>query len=368
MAQARRKTAAQTREGGELITLDGSAVEIPHPRLTPDPVEHVTDPGELPDETPDDEALDKVLGELGDATEGASVKVYRVRDGRKESFVFECRPHEFSLSELQESHGGGEYSVRVYGTRGGVFGLIARKRISVEDPKHLRREAASVPAAGLSPELRLLIEGQQKILETLSKPVTPQPATDIIGLIGALDKLDQMRGGRGPNLDPLQMFDRMAGALGKITAAASGQPTGSNLLDVAREFIPLFRDAMQPRPDAPALPAPGAIPQTVAIDQPQGEPEEIMLLRVYLRRVVENAKRNAGVAEVAEDILALAPPEQLDAMLSRPDWFSVLCGLNPECASYPQWFDQLRNEIMKQIAEDRAEDEAQANAPPKVTP
>src|SRR5882672_7225311 len=72
---------------------------------------------ELPDERPPGaDALSVLMDELAGVGTG-SVTVYRAGRNQQLGYLFKCSPEAFSLDELRDVHGGGEF--RVFVTRDG---------------------------------------------------------------------------------------------------------------------------------------------------------------------------------------------------------------------------------------------------------
>jgi hypothetical protein len=206
----------------------------------------------------DQDNLMSLMGSLIGAA-SASVTVYRVIKNKPLAYVFECSPDSFSMDQLRDEYGGGEF--RVYIHKDGD--LYRNVRVMVE-PK--ARGGSSDADAALA-LVRDEMSKQGKLIEALIlRQQAPQQAPSLGSMLGQMDlpavitafgTLVQMM--RPPAPPPMQApaFDASAGLdmlmkgiqLAKDLRDDSGGGGESSMMDVVRDLIksPVWRTRSKPQ-------------------------------------------------------------------------------------------------------------------------
>jgi hypothetical protein len=325
-------------------------IELMREQDQPLPVDGATDPAELPEAPPPDQELERVLGELGDDGRGARVIVYRYRpDIRREAYLFECLPQEFAQRDIADRYGSGDYMVRVM-----LDGqLLTRRKLLIETP------AKAEGALLIDPSLKAILEAQQKTLDALVTKVNAPPAVQPIDqLLNGLKVLDDLRGGnRAPASDPYTMLERAAGIMGKLKAAADGNPVGAGtndiLLEVVRAFVPAIAEGMKKLP-AGALPANVRSIESAPSIQTSAEDEMSLIVLGTVKLLVRAAVANDAIDGIAQRVANETPEELLTQFLDNPDWLNMLAGYDERVRLYQPWFEKLRAKVMELTAQSPA--------------
>ncbi|MHB8071872.1 MAG: hypothetical protein ACYDHF_08010 [Candidatus Cryosericum sp.] len=316
------------------------------------------------DETPEDEALKQVIGQLGGDTEGGKVNVYRMRPNKPLAFVKSYQPNEFTEEALQAEYGPGDYQVRVYDSRG----LRARKVIAIDSPIN-----APVPGAGPQPYMvDKLVENMntgfakmgEMFAQALGQLAANQPKAKTT--METLQELQMMREIMGVNqhqqTDPMAVLNLAKELSGMISPPPNDENT--MLMEGIKMFGPLLQNQLagQGQPAPVPNPAPTMIPNpaphlispvataVAAIPNPQQDNPE-MFITLYLKGLVANAKADKDPLPYAHVILDMAGEKFVREMIDSPVWFSEIVKRVPEATQYQAWFEELRGDMVK-ILED----------------
>jgi hypothetical protein len=340
-----------------------------------------------------DEALQGVMLELGERDDKAKVTVKRLVQAqgvRKEEWLFECHPKEFSVAQLQQDFGGGDYRITVYGVQqGSNYKVIhADKRLTIGEPRGAVKPglagAATVPGVGSPQDLTRAISEAivgpfTALAQTLAQMIGKQPSRAEM-----LAELKQMReifgpGDTAPVADPFTALERavklMQDARGSApTPNEDGEipPTQiiSQGIGLLKEFFDAHRNRpMQAAPDVPALAAPTPGTQSNPIPQPIPNPEENesmklaqLALRAQLGMLLHAAKSDMDSATYAGLIYDQAPDEVI-ATLQSETWFDDLCKLNPGFTEVKPWCEKVRGEVLQMLADDNPPESNASSAP-----
>lgn len=76
-----------------------------------------------------------------------------------------------------------------------------------------------------------------------------------------------------------------------------------------------------------------------------------MMIRPYLKQLVQAAAKGMDVQPFAEQIAENAPERMLEEFCDRADWLDVLAGHEPEVRNFVDWFGRLRAALDKLTAE-----------------
>lgn len=73
----------------------------------------------------------------------------------------------------------------------------------------------------------------------------------------------------------------------------------------------------------------------------------MFMLKMGIRSLVAQAKRNADPALYADLVIDQVPPEDLANLLAQPDFIAVLAQFVPDVVNHRDWFTRLKAEIVE---------------------
>lgn len=312
------------------------------------------------------------------------VKVYR-RNPRtgKLDYCQDYSPDAFDddgLSMLREDWGAGDYELRVIGSTG----ILARPSVSIAP----LRTAPAVDNSNseMAQMLRMLAEGQQRMIEALS--TRPDPT---VQLQSTLALMVSMREAMGLNQAPAPA-QSMSSSLSDIVAAVRSlrevsneitpkDPDPDNPMALAMPILEVVKTAMQnrqpqPQPQAQPQPQPVYVPPValqpirvpaslqgatvqstapvhVSAPQPESKPvndpeptktpeQAADELRGLLAHLVGMAQTDAPI-ETAAEFVADNLPDELLMLLESPYWFPFLSQVAPEVAPHESYFRKVKD-------------------------
>lgn len=301
-------------------------------------------------------------------------------DGKGTEFkVWTGDPDEYNLETIAKRFGSGQYRIMVY----------------MKIPSgHKVRQINKVQALMLSPEDEARVIAARAA--AANPPETKQADNGLNSLAGILVQGFQQLGelivktNSKPEVDPLAMVERIAGAMKAMQPAAPAQPQGGgfvetlNMIKVFNEvtgagksalpegadsstalmmagmdmFKPVIAKAMEQKSNAPAaLPTTGdqsAARLTAPVDaQPiETDNEEFMLFKLQLKAANKAAASGADAADFADSIFAILPDPVLQGMAFDPAWFDYLVKAVPDCAAHKAWYEQVRAALVEIGVED----------------
>lgn len=348
--------------------------------------------------TPDDDdqvpqTADDRLVAMMEAASGlhrSVVKVYKQTPRGTWGVCGDLTPEEYEatgVNGLRDRWGAGMYEAWLYGEKDGVFGRRAYMRMEIlPDPNPTRGvsgAAAAAPSSDLARVLETLAAGQQRMLELLAQPRSNQ----IDETLTLMARMREVFGGAtAPAPPPTPVAELLAGLReirkfsGELDRGGKGEPD-----DPLSAALPKLLDMIGQASQAPnaALVAPIATPPTIAGAQPQAPADgaanmpdvsdpnvlhdELMASLVALVSLANiNASPQAGAEIVYEKL-----PDELIELLERDDWFALFSrvlppNLQPAVMARREWFEQVRGAVMQMLAEDAAEDQAQASPQAKA--
>lgn len=331
---------------------------------------------EAPD--PEEIALANVLEQLGDQS-GVTIKVYRYRKDGSGGYIGTMDPEEFSVENMAERFGGGEFRVRVFdsGNR-----IQFNRRICIEAPvKDFSRDPSqfNAPApveSGIEKLAAVMTHGFMELGKLVVNQSNSRPQTDPLE---QLEKLSGVMRNLMPQTAPAQSGPSMSELFGIFKTglemgkeAGGGASSEFDVMKVALENLgPVFAAAMQNQPhtpaaeqsDAPALPNPAPNPQ------PKTEGENVNFAARFLVQTLLNAaKRNADPTLYADFILDNASPEQINSVLAPADWWEKITAHVPAAVPHRAWCTAVRRLVLdpEALADGlTAKDKPVNNAPKK---
>lgn len=316
----------------------------------------------------DDSAATRVLTLLRSSeNSGAktSIKIYRVKDGAKDSYCGEFTPEEFedkNLELIRSTWGGGKYRIRVYGQAPGkAFGVMLNEVIEIENslqPVKPGEQVNGLGGAGMNTLMRL-----EQRLDQLQMGNGGMAG----GFKETLSMMAMMKDVLGGNSGPQSSVKEMLETYQMIDALKNGKPPeperGEDLMSLAGKVFELIQQqradgadlAGAPAP-APIAPPPAGIPH---VEIPQNFEQngnddmnmgENLIIKMTLRAVVKAAQANKPIEPIAVDLAEKLPDEVLD-ILDSVLWFEALQEYEPGVVAYEAWFTALRNRIIELTTE-----------------
>jgi hypothetical protein len=326
-----------------------------------------------------DGALAGVLEELGERDDQAKVSVYKyVLEGgvRKEAFAFECAPAEFSLQDLQETYGPGDYRIKIFGLQEGTNYRVNHfnKRLTIGPTRQAAKAAASSSPPMASGGVTVNGGGAD-----IAKAIADSMAPIVAGMMRVMEKfaggdrkavIEEMRSMReiflpagGAAQDPLAQMKSLvefAKLIQGDPGLAGGDAAPYAVIGKALDhFGPLLTSKLlppQPPPAAAVLPDHAGAPETAQMN---------LLLSAQLA-VFLNAAKNGLEPETYATLFYENAPDDLMEAIQKPDWFAQLCALAPEFAAYQPWCEQLRALVLGYLLENAANPEKLARMPSRA--
>lgn len=302
-----------------------------------------------------------------------NIKVYRINNttGKTEycqdmtRFQFD-RPDVLDL--VRNRWGAGEYEFRLIGSRG----IVARRRQSIAEPLTPVQALQENPQVGGAFEsvIRMMAEGQQKILEALQN--RPDPMAQMTQML-TMAKLMKEAFGPSPNAapagDPMmmvtQVFEMVKSAKSAVKELADEDtaPPADPMMAMIPQALEAIKaiggqrqqTPLQPiqMPAAPIQPiTPPVEHQTVTV---QSEPEPIketpeqMLVRSSIETLCIMAEKNEDIEKGAEFIADTVPDEMLGYMKLH-NWFDLVAQFFPIVTPHREWIEKAKaraDELLK---------------------
>jgi hypothetical protein len=335
-----------------------------------------------------DAALSNVMTELGGRDAEAKVTISKItlENGvRKDAYLFECHPSDFSLQDVQESYGAGDYRIKVYGLQEGTnYKVIhASKRITIGLNRDQARgksngssglggvtvnaqggEMAKAMADALAPFIGALAGmmkqpagGRRELLEELKmmaeivKPATPpqaDPFSNLTGLTKVMELAKSFSGGGDSG--------GLTEESGPYAVLMKALETFGAMMQTAREQGAAIKNEnlQLSAPD----PKPGAS-QTVRTSEPQpaaqpaanAENEQMETFLKMQLALFLNAAKAEGNPEIYAGLIVENAPEKLLDLMEAPTWFEELVKLAPDFANHKPWCEQVRNIALDALKE-----------------
>ncbi len=320
----------------------------------------------VPAEDDEETILDRLRSTQGEERDRMKVKVYRkVVGGTGLEWCTDYTVSEWEegdIARVRQEWGAGNYELRVVST--GKRGILLRDhfRIAPNRVEPVSVAAPVPPSSELADVVRMLAEGQQRILEAVSQ--RPDPASQMQSTLGLMSAMREAMGlnvqpaAPPPASDPAAMLGQLVGALKTLREVAQevNPPPAAendNPLSMLPQVLDLVKVGMSQRqPDQHALPAPQvqSMPLPKSLQQSEDDPMNILKLRKQLSEMIAMAERkettDAG-GEYAADNL----PDELLPHLAREDFFGFLKMIHGGCAAHEAWFIGARDACIRILSE-----------------
>lgn len=290
------------------------------------------------------------------------------------------------LMEYLGRYGAGDYMILAY--KGGGSGITHRfYRTLAPESRFAKKEALSVahaaspaPNGEMTALVKQLASMQEMMFAFMTQQKQPGGGDDFKSRLQELVLLREALGGNAPQTDQLGMLTKV------ISLARDMQPPGEGgpgMLDVAERWFtklgPLLTAHVAaqtpqrariagpaaapgatpaaPHPSAPAQPAQPA--QTAQPAAPENKGEEMFqrqMIKFFLNMLIDSAAQDADPFTYANMVIDKVPEETLQAWINEPSLAAKLAEFDKRVNDYPEWFAQLRTEIVQIMGEEAAND------------
>lgn len=327
---------------------------------------------------PPDVALMTLLEELGENPDRVKIQVYKrevVNGIKKEAWLFDCTPSEFSFSDIQEFYNAGEYRIRVTGPINdgtNYVGMLSNKIHIIGEPRGGAKKAE-------------IAQPQNNMAETIAnaiKPILDQQAAQQKFMF---DMLLAMNSNKGNQLEDFGKFAQALGALpqqnqqnpmdmikavveinGMLQSDRDPMDKGVNatgmdvFLKMIDRFGPLFAQSMG---TSNAIPMQGEQallgnnPQPVQSSQPMQTPQQsieeqaMLKLKMGLNFLVMQAEAGNDPVTYAGVTIDNVPTETLQQIIHSPTWLDFLAKHEQKVLQHPAWFEEYRKAIIAELAD-----------------
>ena len=318
----------------------------------------------LPSEEDEETILDRLRSMQGEERDRMKVKVYRkVVGGTGLEWCTDYTVPEWEegdIARVRQEWGPGNYELRVVSM--GKRGILLRDHFRIAPNREPVAAAPAPQTSELADVVRMLAEGQQRILEAVSQ--RPDPTAQLQSTLGLMASMREAMGLNTPPpppppaSDPAAMLGQLVGAIKTLREVAAevnppAEAADESPMSMLPKIVDLVKVGMQGQQQQPAaLPAPPV--QPLDIPQSLQEPEEdgmnILKLRKQLGEMIAMAAQNLPPergGEYAADNL----PDELLPHLARPDFFGFLTMVHSGCKPHEPWFRAARDHCIKILSE-----------------
>ena len=295
-----------------------------------------------------------------------------VRKGAKPFFLFETGPEEFTFSQLlgklRDEYGGGFYKLQARNAHG-HFKL--NKTVAIEAPMIEKSEQGGMDAGTLITQFSTALAEHQSETRDLMQSMMPNinPTGSMKDTIEMMTMLMGAMNSNAPQvktvieqLTEFKMIKEMFG--GDDSDGIGGE---ANLYSLLGETVKAFggpialalaagaeSGALNPQGIA-ALEAPKTTEAEKIVTTNNLEQEkEDMAMRQNIHILIKNAKLKVPPKTFADILVNSTPEDDQDKLwefISAEKCVDVIIALEPAAAEYREWFDALREAIIKIMAE-----------------
>lgn len=337
-----------------------------------------------------DDQLNSIFMEFGGDPNDTSfkIKVMRIIPGRGEfEHCFYCVPSELPIIErIQTEYGPGSYEIRIY--KDGK--ILKRPKLNIAEAKTLPVIVPETKGDNTAVILNAMLESNKAQMLQFEKMMTLSAQNNQMPVVAAAPAINPMElmqsvmamvatmnGMATKPAGEMDQFVKMAGIMKEFMPESGGGDYGEKngvdmLLGLAKEFGGPLMELTNKVIDQPAalVPVSGQIPGQVSTTQPvppntsatgpktppidatqssAEQEQQIMFLKMQLSVLCSNAAKGNDQTAYAQMILDQLTDEQINQFLARPDWFEYLVSVNPNVASFKEWFIVLRGLVMEAI-------------------
>lgn len=325
------------------------------------------------DDDSEDSVLDRLRSMGGDDRDRMRIKVYRKTNAGTLEWCTDYTVGEWEerdVAGVRADWGPGTYEMRVVSS--GRRGILLRDVFRIANDSKPAAPAAPAQAAPQSSELadvvRMLAEGQQRILEAVSQ--RPDPTAQLQSTLALMVSMREAMGINNapppppPAADPSAMLAQIVGAVRQLREVAQevappAEESDSPLAMFGKvaDIVKLGMGGMGG--NQPAMIQPVTVPESINEEEP--EMLGILVLRGQLQTLVDMAARGASVQEGGK-FVAEKLPDDLLQHLELPNVVDILSTFNPKVRDHSVWMMQARDEALRILSQD----DAGPVLPPKV--
>lgn len=346
---------------------------------------------------PHTDGLESLMMELSGAML-AKITVYRINKVGPQSYCYTCTPDSFSLDDLRDRFGGGEF--RLYIVKDNAF--FRNYKVSVEKPINASAPAAAPAAAAEPPGMAELRAANAKLaaqVESMRDPGRVRSIFENLDLPATISAVSAMLVALRPPAPPPAPAPAPSEAMGLemllkgIELAnelrANAEPSEGGLMGVVRDLIksPILAQAVQAAtpaqpPETTAMPRPAA-PQVLhaKVATPPAPPptaeapgNEVFgpmrpALAKYLPLLCAKSAAESPSGLYAGLVVDSVPPEVLVPVLNSKtsaEIVNFLASVHPPVAQHGPWFVSLVDEMRMLYEDDDATDPESEDPPGHV--
>lgn len=323
-------------------------------------------PAALPAIEEDQETIiDRLRSLSGDERDRMSCKLYRrAADGRGLEYCQDYTVTEWEeggIDRVRAEWGAGNYEVRIHAQ--GRKGVLYRDLFRIAHRVIATPAPAPAPTSELADVVRMLAEGQQRILEAVSQ--RPDPTAQLQSTLGLMASMREAMGLNTPPpppppaSDPAAMLGQLVGAIKTLREVAAevnppAEPADDNPMSMLPKVLDLVKVGMSQQ-QTQALPAPHSPVQAMPLPsslQPadDDDPMNILKLRRQLGEMIAMSEKGEP-AERGGEYAADNLPDELLPHLARPDFFGFLTMVHGGCRPHEAWFRAARDHCIKILSE-----------------
>ena len=320
----------------------------------------------LPAEEDEETILDRLRSMQGEERDRMKVKVYRkVVGGTGLEWCTDYTVPEWEegdIARVRQDWGPGNYELRVVSM--GKRGILLRDHFRIAPARDIAPAPPAPQTSELADVVRMLADGQQRILDALSQ--RPDPTAQLQSTLGLMASMREAMGLNTPPpppppaSDPAAMLGQLVGAIKTLREVAAEvnpppEPADDSPMSMLPKVLDLVKVGMgqqQQQQSAPQLPGPPvqAMPLPASLQQTEDDPMNILKLRKQLGEMIALADRGEPATkggEYAADNL----PDELLPHLARPDFFAFLLMVHRGCERHEPWFKAARDHCIKLLSE-----------------
>ena len=318
----------------------------------------------LPTEDDEETILDRLRSMQGEERDRMKVKVYRkVVGGTGLEWCTDYTVPEWEegdIARVRQEWGPGNYELRVVSM--GKRGILLRDHFRIAPNRDPAPTAPPPQSSELADVVRMLAEGQQRILEAVSQ--RPDPTAQMQSTLALMASMREAMGLNTPPpppppaTDPGAMLGQLVGAIKTLREVAAEvnppePPDTSNPLAMLPQIVDLVKTGMQHQQSAqaPAHPPVEPMPLPASLQPTEDEdPMNILKLRKQLSEMIAMAEKGEPATkggEYAADNL----PDELLPHLARQDFFAFLLMIHRGCERHEPWFRAARDHCIKLLSE-----------------
>ena len=312
-----------------------------------------------------DTILDRLRALSGDERDRMSCKLYRrAADGRGLEYCQDYTVSEWEdggIDRVRAEWGAGNYEVRIHAQ--GRKGVLYRDLFRIAHRAIATPTAPAPQTSELADVVRMLADGQQRILDALSQ--RPDPTAQLQSTLGLMASMREAMGLNTPPpppppaSDPAAMLGQLVGAIKTLREVAAevnppAEPADDSPMSMLPKVLDLVKVGMsQQQPQA--LPAPHPPVQAMPLPaslQPADEEDPMNIIK--LRRQLGDMIAMAAKGEPAEkggEYAADNLPDELLPHLAREDFFGFLTMVHSGCRAHEPWFRAARDHCVRLLSE-----------------